>query len=50
MAAARLWAPGYAACASGPIIEIVINLLTFALSIIIVAWVWRHRSWLGSNI
>jgi hypothetical protein len=39
-----------AADASGPIIEIVINLLTFALSIIIVAWVWRHRSWVGSNV
>jgi hypothetical protein len=38
-----------AADASGPIIEIVINLLTFVLSIIIVAWVWRHRSWLGSS-
>jgi hypothetical protein len=36
--------------ASGPIIEIVINLLTFALSIIIVTWVWRHRFWfLGAS-
>jgi hypothetical protein len=39
-----------AADASGPIVEIVINLLTFALSIFIVAWVWRHRFWLGSNV
>jgi hypothetical protein len=29
--------------ASGPLIEISINLLTFTLGISITAWVWRHR-------
>jgi hypothetical protein len=32
--------------ASGPIIEMTINALTFLLGIVIIAWVWRHRSWL----
>jgi hypothetical protein len=46
----HIYAITSAADASGPIIEIVINVLTFALSIVIVAWVWRHRSWVGSNV
>jgi hypothetical protein len=46
----HIYAISPGADASGPIIEIVINLLTFALSIIIVAWVWRHRSWLGGSV
>ena len=29
--------------ASGPLIEIGINLLTFTLGVSITAWVWRHR-------
>ncbi len=31
--------------ASGPIIEIVINVLTFALAIIVITYIWRHRAW-----
>ena len=31
--------------ASGPVIEITINVLTFTLAILIITWVWRHRSW-----
>jgi hypothetical protein len=31
--------------ASGPFIEITINVLTFMLAILIITWVWRHRSW-----
>jgi hypothetical protein len=46
----RIYAITSAADASGPIIEIVINVLTFALSIIIVAWVWRHRSWVMGSV
>lgn len=30
---------------SGPIIEIVINILTFALGIIVITYIWRHRAW-----
>lgn len=32
--------------ASGPVIEIAINVLTFTLAVLIITWVWRHRSWL----
>jgi len=31
---------------SGPVIEIALNILTFSLGIVIVAWVWRNRRWL----
>jgi hypothetical protein len=31
--------------ASGPIIEIVINILTFALGVIVTTYIWRHRIW-----
>jgi hypothetical protein len=32
--------------ASGPLVEIVINILTFTLGISIIAWAWRNRRWL----
>ena len=32
--------------ASGPLIELAINVLTFALSIAVTAWAWRNRRWL----
>jgi hypothetical protein len=32
--------------ASGSLIELAINILTFALGAAIVTWVWRHRRWL----
>ena len=31
--------------ASGAIIEIVINILTFTLGIIVTTYIWRHRNW-----
>lgn len=31
--------------ASGPIIEIVINVLTFTLGILITTYIWRNRAW-----
>lgn len=31
--------------ASGAIIEIVINVLTFALGIIVITYIWRQRAW-----
>ncbi len=31
--------------ASGPIVEIAINILTFTLGISITAWAWRNRHW-----
>lgn len=31
--------------ASGAIIEIVINVLTFALGVVVTTYIWRHRRW-----